>query len=45
MNSKYNNVIQSKLFLEIETGKTKVNKSKKAYAIESKPGQTSEEMI
>lgn len=45
MNSKYSNLIQSKLFLEIEKGLTKVNKNKTAYTIEPKHKQTIEEII
>ncbi len=45
MNSKYSNLIQSKLFLEIEKGLTKVNKNKTAYTIESKHKPTIEEII
>jgi hypothetical protein len=45
MNSKYSNLIQSKLFLEIEKGLTKVNNNKTAYTIESKHKPTIEEII
>lgn len=45
MNSKYNNLIQSKLFFEIENGLTKINKQKKAYNIEPKAQLKSEEII